>query len=120
MLQEDETPLPKKWHTIRRIFERLRDEHGEQGSYDAVRRSVSRQRRSASEMFIPLGHFGNGWRIGAVLAPECGSTCGFCICWHPIERVQRAIEQLGCLEGADAKTNCVVPRCCRFKSPVRA
>src|SRR5690606_20772816 len=56
MLQADETAPPKQRHTRMRIFERLRDEHGYQGGYDAVRRFVNQHQRRAIETFIPLDH----------------------------------------------------------------
>src|SRR5580704_6948179 len=45
ILADDEQAPPKQRHTFRRIFERLRDEHGYTGGYDAVRRYVSKHRR---------------------------------------------------------------------------
>lgn len=56
ILKEDEQGPPKQRHTRTRIFERLRDEHGYQGGYDAVRRFVNQHRRSSQETFIPLDH----------------------------------------------------------------
>ena len=54
ILADDEQAPPKQRHTFRRIFERLRDEHGYTGGYDAVRRYVSKHRRQHVETFIPL------------------------------------------------------------------
>ena len=54
ILKDDEQAPPKQRHTFRRIFERLREEHGYNGGYDAVRRYVGRQRRRHVETFIPL------------------------------------------------------------------
>jgi len=54
ILADDEQAPPKQRHTFRRIFERLRDEHGYTGGYDAVRRYVSKHRRQHLETFIPL------------------------------------------------------------------
>src|SRR6266404_5027363 len=45
ILKDDEQAPPKQRHTFRRIFERLREEHGYGGGYDAVRRYVGKQRR---------------------------------------------------------------------------
>ncbi len=39
-----------------RIFERIRDEDGYTGGYDAVRRFVNRHRKNHAETFIPLDH----------------------------------------------------------------
>ena len=44
----------KQRHTARRIFERLRDEHGYTGSEVTVRRYVAEQRRVSGEVFVPL------------------------------------------------------------------
>jgi transposase len=44
----------KQRHTARRIFERLRDEHGYLGGEVAVRRYVASQRRVSGEVFVPL------------------------------------------------------------------
>ena len=54
ILADDEQAPPKQRHTFRRIFERLRDEQGYTGGYDAVRRFVGKQRRQHVETFIPL------------------------------------------------------------------
>ena len=54
ILADDEQAPPKQRHTFRRIFERLRDEHGYSGGYDAVRRYVGKHRRQHVETFIPL------------------------------------------------------------------
>jgi transposase len=56
ILAADEQAPPKQRHTSRRIFERLRDEHGFKGGYDAVRRYVGKTRRQHVETFIPLSH----------------------------------------------------------------
>lgn len=56
ILADDEQAPPKQRHTCRRIFERLRDEHGFKGGYDAVRRYVGKTRRQHVETFIPLSH----------------------------------------------------------------
>ncbi len=44
----------KQRHTARRIFERLRDEHGYTGSEVTVRRYVAEQVRVSGEVFVPL------------------------------------------------------------------
>jgi hypothetical protein len=44
----------KQRHTARRIFERLRDEHGHVGSEITVRRYVAQHRRTSAEVFVPL------------------------------------------------------------------
>ena len=56
ILREDETAPPKQRHGMTRIFERLRDEHGYEGSYSTVRRFVIKHRREQQQTFIPLDH----------------------------------------------------------------
>jgi len=56
ILKDDETQPPKQRHTRMRIFERLRDEEGYTGGYDAVRRFVNRHLKTKAETFIPLDH----------------------------------------------------------------
>ena len=52
---EDDTTAPKKQrHTAERIFERLRDEHGYQGSESQVRAVVAQRRERHAEVFVPL------------------------------------------------------------------
>lgn len=53
-LREDEQRPPKQRHTARRIFQRLRDECGYQGSEPTVRRYVAQARRKPAEAFVPL------------------------------------------------------------------
>lgn len=64
ILREDESNPPKQRHTMMRIFERLRDEHGYSGSYSSVRRFLVRHRDDQRETFIPLDHE-SGQRIEA-------------------------------------------------------
>jgi transposase len=56
ILECDAEAPPKQRHTLMRIFERLRDEHGYAGGYDAVRRYVGKLRQRERETFIPLAH----------------------------------------------------------------
>ena len=46
----------KQRHTAKRIFERLREEHGFDGGYTIVKGYVRERRRVVREMFVPLGH----------------------------------------------------------------
>ena len=49
--------MPRKQrHTAQRIFERLRDEHGYDGFYSAVKEAVRRMRATCQEAFVPLKH----------------------------------------------------------------
>ena len=54
---EDDKKAPKKQrHTARRIFERLRDEHGYQGGLSIVKEAVAAWRARSAEVFVPLAH----------------------------------------------------------------
>jgi len=56
ILEDDRSAPPKQRHTARRIFERLRDEHGYGGGITVVRDAVARARRHSKEVFVPLSH----------------------------------------------------------------
>ena len=56
ILDDDRSAPPKQRHTARRIFHRLRDEHGYCGSEVQVRRYVAQTKRHAKEVFVPLSH----------------------------------------------------------------
>ena len=69
ILEEDRTVHRKQRHTAKRIFDRLRDEHGFTGGRTIVKDYVRERRRRLREMFIPLahpliGHPGGLWRGG--------------------------------------------------------
>ena len=46
----------KQRHTAKRIFERLRDEHGFTGGYTIVKDYVRKHHRRRREMYVPLVH----------------------------------------------------------------
>ncbi len=56
ILVEDRTVHRKQRHTAKRIFERLRDEHGFSGGQTIVKDYVRERRRRQREMFVPLAH----------------------------------------------------------------
>jgi transposase len=56
ILEADRTGPPKQQHTAKRIFERLRDEHGYAGGYTVVKDYVRRQKVRSRETFVPLAH----------------------------------------------------------------
>ena len=56
ILAADRAAPPKQRHTAKRIFERLRAEHGYAGSYTSVKAHVHEHRARAQEMFVPLAH----------------------------------------------------------------
>lgn len=56
ILQDDIDRLKKQRHTAKRIFERLRDEHGFTGGYTIVADYVREQCRRSQEVFVPLEH----------------------------------------------------------------
>ncbi len=55
-LDEDRDRPRKQRHTAKRIFERLRDEHGFAGGYTIVKDYVREHGRRHREMFVPLAH----------------------------------------------------------------
>jgi transposase len=66
VLLDDQSAPRKQRHTARRIFQRLRDEHGYAGKYDQVRRYVAAQRRKDRETHLLLEH-----------PPGCRLECDF-------------------------------------------
>ena len=56
ILASDQSILKKQRHTAKRIFERLRDEHGFPGHYTIVKDYVREKRLRTQEMFVPLVH----------------------------------------------------------------
>jgi len=55
-LREDFGQHRKQRHTAKRVFERLRDEHGFAGGYTIVKDYIREHRRRGREMFVPLHH----------------------------------------------------------------
>jgi len=56
ILEEDKAKPKKQQHTSKRIFERLRDEHGFTGGVTIVKDYVAAQRQRSQEVFVPLAH----------------------------------------------------------------
>jgi len=56
ILSEDKNRPKKQQHTSKRIFERLRDEHGFTGGMTIVKDYVALYRQQSQEMFVPLEH----------------------------------------------------------------
>jgi len=56
ILEADRTSPVKQRHTAKRIFERLRDEHGFAGGYTVVKDYVRIGRARGRETFVPLAH----------------------------------------------------------------
>jgi transposase len=56
ILAADRSAPPKQRHTAKRIFERLRAEHGYAGGYTSVKDYVREHRARTQEMFVPLTH----------------------------------------------------------------
>jgi len=56
ILEADRTAPVKQRHTAKRIYERLRDEHGFTSSYTIVKDYVREQRARTQEVFVPLAH----------------------------------------------------------------
>ncbi len=55
-LGEDVSQHRKQRHTAKRVFDRLREEHGYVGGYTIVKDYVREQQRRRREMFVPLHH----------------------------------------------------------------
>jgi transposase len=56
ILADDKQRPAKQQHTIKRIFDRLRDEHGFTGGYTIVKDYVRGEQVRSREMFVPLTH----------------------------------------------------------------
>src|ERR1700738_2142432 len=56
ILAENKDRPKKQQHTSKRIFERLRDEHGYSGGIPIVKDYVALRRRRSQEMVVPLEH----------------------------------------------------------------
>lgn len=56
ILEADRVAPKKQRHTARRIFDRLREEHGFTGCESIVRSAVAERKRSQAEVFVPLSH----------------------------------------------------------------
>ena len=55
-LEADKVVHRKQRHTAKRIFERLREEHGFTGGYTIIKDYVREHKRRGQEMFVPLSH----------------------------------------------------------------
>ena len=62
ILEADRTVHRKQRHTAKRIFERLRDEHGFAGGQTIVKDYVRERRRRLREMFVPLANWNVTYR----------------------------------------------------------
>jgi transposase len=56
ILRQDQSAPPKQRHTAKRIFERLRGEHGYAGGLTVVKEAVHAWRQQHAEAFVPLAH----------------------------------------------------------------
>ena len=56
ILADDKERPRKQQHTAKRIFERIRDEHGYKGGITIVKDYVAGWRQRSREMFVPLAH----------------------------------------------------------------
>ena len=79
ILQDDLNVPKKQRHTDKRIYERLRDEHGLKGGYTIVKDYVREQRRTTCETFVPLPH------------PTGHAQCDFGEVWAVIAGVKRKV-----------------------------
>jgi transposase len=58
ILADDRQAPKKQRHTAKRVFERLRDEHGYQGGKTVVKDAVRAWKQSHQEVFLPLASTG--------------------------------------------------------------
>jgi transposase len=56
ILKDDESRPKKQRHTAKRIWDRLKEEHGFTGGYTIVKDYVREARQRQREMFVPLAH----------------------------------------------------------------
>jgi transposase len=56
ILEADRLVHRKQRHTVKRIYERLRDEHGFEGGQTIVKDYVRERRLRSREVFVPLAH----------------------------------------------------------------
>lgn len=56
ILEADKSEPAKQRHTAKRIYERLRDEHGYAGGESTIRQAVRQLRQQTAEVFVPLSH----------------------------------------------------------------
>jgi transposase len=56
ILESDRRAPRKQRHTARRIFDRLREEHGYAGCESIVRAAVADWKKTRAEVFVPLAH----------------------------------------------------------------
>jgi transposase len=77
ILEEDKSHPAKQHHTAKRIFERLRDEHGYDGGITIVRGYVHERRQRLREMFVPLRHDPGHAQVdfGEAFAVIAGQEC---------------------------------------------
>ena len=77
ILEADRSVPRKQRHTVKRIFERLRDEYGFDGQHTIVKDYVRERRGRVGEMFVPLTH-GPGHAqcdFGEAMAVIAGVEC---------------------------------------------
>lgn len=56
ILEGDQQEPPKQRHTARRIYQRLKDEHGYAGGESTLRAAVRQLKERTAEVFVPLSH----------------------------------------------------------------
>jgi transposase len=71
ILKEDKNRIKKRRHTAKRIYERLRDEHGFTGGITIVTDYVREAKRRNREVFVPLSHAPGHAQV------DFGETLGF-------------------------------------------
>jgi transposase len=77
ILEQDQQQPAKQRHTARRIFDRLRAEHGFPGGYTIVKDYVRLCRQRSQEVFVPLTHAPGTAQVdfGQAVAVVAGEEC---------------------------------------------
>src|ERR1019366_4938676 len=70
ILEDDKTAPPKQRHTAKRIFERLRIEHGYAGGYTVVKDYVRIARARSRDVFVPLEFCRRFGRVGVARSDQ--------------------------------------------------
>ena len=71
ILEADKLVPKKQRHTSKRVFERLRDEHGFEGGITIVKDYIFAAKRRQREMFVPLSHPPGHAEVVAEIRTSC-------------------------------------------------
>ena len=96
-LQEELCRNRKQRHTAKRVFERLRDEHGFKGGNTTVKNYVREYGRRSREMFVSLAHAPGHAQadFGEAMVVIGGVEQKACLARLPILHLERKAAQTG-------------------------